>query len=580
MSYNDKIGDPELLVITDDHSFGDAIVDTIAELSVAASAERVEPPAEGVTKESTNTVAGIIVDSKIPDAVSVVERLTTVVQLPVVALTSASESRVVDRIVRAGATDIFPRTTANAQYELIIEQLLSESTYDLFDTVQDCITIHDAETGEIVDVNDTYCELVGCERAEVLATDPMELSVPAEGYTEEYAEEIFEEVLETGQKSYQWMIRTTDGEHRIADVVASRAEIDGEKRIISVSRDITERKRRKQEFEEIFNAVQDAITVHDAETGEIVDVNDAYCNLVGYDREDLLEMDGIELSVPAEGYTEAYAEEIFEEVITQGQKSYKWKIQTKDGERRMTEVAATRAEIGGETRIINVSRDITERERREQRLEVFNRILRHNLRNRLDIIRSYAEELAGSNKTNNASQILEASSELASLGRQARKIDQIMSRDETLEQTDIIETLREAIDMTDSSENGVKLISDLSEKTYLWTDKEVVSLAFESAVENAVEHAASVVTVTAEVRSKECVITISDDGAGIEEESLAPIEAGTETMLQHGTGLGLWQLRWSVSKVNGELSFTVDDGTTVQITLPDRQKSGTSSDPM
>ena len=573
MSHSNGAGDSKLLVITDDQSFGAAIVDTIAELNIAASAERVEPPVDGLTTTAADTVAGAIVDTELSDPVGVVKRLTAAVQLPVVAVTTDTRSEIVDSIIQAGATDIFPRTTANSQYELVAEQLLNESTYDLFDIVQDAITVHDAETGEIVDVNDAYCELVGGERAEVLATDPMELSVPAEGYTEEYAEEIFEEVLETGQKSYEWMIQTKSGEYRIADVVASRAEIDGEKRVISISRDITERKRRKQEFEEIFNAVQDAITVHDAETGEIVDANDAYCELVGYDRERLLEMDGIDLSVPAEGYTEAYAEEIFAEVMDRGQKSYRWKIQTKDGERRMTEVAATRAKIGGEKRLINVSRDITERERREQRLEVFNRILRHNLRNRLDVIRSHAEELAASTEATNASQILTEVSELASLGRQARKIDHLMSRDEILAATDVIEMLHDAIDMTDPTDNSVEIQTDLPETHDLWTDKEVLSLAVTSAVENAIEHASSLVEITAEATQRECVITIADDGSGIEADSLAPIEAGTETMLQHGTGLGLWQLRWSVNKLNGELSFRVNNGTTVEITLPNRHRT-------
>lgn len=573
MSHSNGAGDSKLLVITDDQSFGAAIVDTIAELNIAASAERVEPPVDGLTTTAADTVAGAIVDTELSDPVGVVKRLTAAVQLPVVAVTADTKSEVVDSIIQAGATDIFPRTTANSQYELVAEQLLNESTYDLFDIVQDAITVHDAETGEIVDVNDAYCEMVGGERAEVLATDPMELSVPAEGYTEEYAEEIFEEVLETGQKSYEWMIQTKSGEYRIADVVASRAEIDGEKRVISISRDITERKRRKQEFEEIFNAVQDAITVHDAETGEIVDANDAYCELVGYDRERLLEMDGIDLSVPAEGYTEAYAEEIFAEVMDRGQKSYRWKIQTKDGERRMTEVAATRAKIGGEKRVINVSRDITERERREQRLEVFNRILRHNLRNRLDVIRSHAEELAASTEATNASQILTEVSELASLGRQARKIDHLMSRDEILAATDVIEMLHDAIDMADPTDNSVEIQTDLPETHDLWTDKEVLSLALTSAVENAIEHASSLVEITAEATQRECVITIADDGSGIEADSLAPIEAGTETMLQHGTGLGLWQLRWSVNKLNGELSFRVNNGTTVEITLPNRHRT-------
>jgi sensor histidine kinase regulating citrate/malate metabolism len=103
-------------------------------------------------------------------------------------------------------------------------------------------------------------------------------------------------------------------------------------------------------------------------------------------------------------------------------------------------------------------------------------------------------------------------------------------------------------------------------------------MAVESALENAFEHAASAVTVAVEDRSEECVITVADDGPGILEEELFPIEAQTETRLEHGRGLGLWQLRWCVDDLNGELSFETEAGTTVRITVPDRRESASPTD--
>jgi Signal transduction histidine kinase len=81
------------------------------------------------------------------------------------------------------------------------------------------------------------------------------------------------------------------------------------------------------------------------------------------------------------------------------------------------------------------------------------------------------------------------------------------------------------------------------------------------------------VTVTVEDRPDGCVVTIVDDGPGIPEEELMPIKAETETHLQHGRGLGLWQLRWCVDNLNGQLSFKTDAGTAVRITVPDRRDS-------
>ena len=80
----------------------------------------------------------------------------------------------------------------------------------------------------------------------------------------------------------------------------------------------------------------------------------------------------------------------------------------------------------------------------------------------------------------------------------------------------------------------------------------------------------AVTTVAIEDSAAGYVVMIEDDGPGIPEEELVPIEAGTETNLQHGRGLGLWQLRWSVDRLGGELSFDTGEGTTVRITIPDR----------
>ena len=59
-------------------------------------------------------------------------------------------------------------------------------------------------------------------------------------------------------------------------------EIDGRPSIISIARDVTERMRVEQElrasernYREIFNSTRDAIVIHDAKTGSILDINDA-----------------------------------------------------------------------------------------------------------------------------------------------------------------------------------------------------------------------------------------------------------------------------------------------------------------
>ena len=77
------------------------------------------------------------------------------------------------------------------------------------------------------------------------------------------------------------------------------------------------------------------------------------------------------------------------------------------------------------------------------------------------------------------------------------------------------------------------------------------------------------VSVTASAVDGELRVTVADDGPGIPEGELAPLDAGTETQLEHATGIGLWVVQWSVDALGGTLSFDTDDGTVVTVRLPD-----------
>ena len=459
----------------------------------------------------------------------------------------------------------------------ITERKRRQREYEqIFNNVNDGLTIHDPATGEILDANETYLDIFGYEDLETVREFGIEgLSVTEEGYTEERARALISDVASSGEpRTVEWQFETADGEQRWFESTVAPAEIGGEKRILAIQRDVTERKRRQREFEQIFNGVQDAISVHDPETVDILDVNEAYLDMFGYETTEEIRERGVSgLSVTEEGYTRERGREIHQRVVERGQpESLEWECETRFGERIWLGVKITPAVIGGEQRTIAVHRDITEHKRREQRLAVFNRILRHNLRNQLDVIRSYAEELANQTEADYAARIINATDELATMGRRAQEIDRIMSEDTTPTEIDIAESLREIVEATDPTRSDVTITAEFPNEARLRTDEESVTMAVESALENAVENAASAVTVAVENEQDECVITIMDDGSGIPEEALIPIEAERETPLQHGRGLGLWQLRWCVDSFNGELSFETGDGTTVRITVPDHRE--------
>jgi len=201
------------------------------------------------------------------------------------------------------------------------------------------------------------------------------------------------------------------------------------------------------------------------------------------------------------------------------------------------------------------------------RLEVLNRILRHNLRNQLDVINSHAEAL---DDTEHREAILAATGTLAALGTRARHIDHLLSKEPQPTSLDLAEQIEAVLRDIDTAEAVTTTVDD---DATVVTDAEILATVLRAPLENAVTHAAGEVRVTVASNESGCTIEIADDGPGIPPSELKPLTSETETPLQHSRGLGLWELKWGVDKLGGDLSFRADDGTTVVVELPNLDSS-------
>jgi PAS domain S-box-containing protein len=252
-------------------------------------------------------------------------------------------------------------------------------------------------------------------------------------------------------------------------------------------------------------------------------------------------------------------------------------IQTEAGTRRYDpEVSTITAPPERELGAMLSLRDVTERELREQRLAVLNRVLRHNLRNKVEVVRSRAETLADGHASedtadDHAETIVETADEIADLGRSARTIDQFVSESAGETPVDLGGAIEDTLEAIDRDRAALSVTVETPEAAQVVTNRRALAAALQSAIDNALTYADATVEIAVEPHEEGYVISIADDGPGIPDGELQSLERGTETPLQHGTGLGLWQLKWAVTTLNGELSFDTTDGTTVEIVVPDRR---------
>jgi len=313
---------------------------------------------------------------------SVVRRLTDLrPTLPVVAV--LTEQSAVATALSAGATEHLPLSVVESRPTVAVERLGTVVRREwadrpipeyeqIFDGVNDAIVVFDPESGDIVNVNESYHDLLGYDDLERIRELGIEgLSVTAEGYTAERGSRLIREVAETGEsRTVEWRGRTRDGETLWLEATLATADIGGETRVLSIQRDVTERRRRRREYEQIFDGVNDAIAVHDPETGELLTVNETLCDLTGYDRETVLELGAEGLTVPTSGFDPQQVPDIIQRVMDgEDVEPYEQAVETADGERRWLEVNPTRAVIDGRDRFLAISRDVTERRERQRRLE-------------------------------------------------------------------------------------------------------------------------------------------------------------------------------------------------------------------
>jgi len=113
----------------------------------------------------------------------------------------------------------------------------------VMDSVNDAIIIHDADSGDILQVNSKACEMFGLTRGEFTGSYPNVSNIAGGAHGEVDAREWIARIT-TGQlNSFSWEAVHSNGHGFWVEVSLRRVTINGAERLISVVRDITESKR-------------------------------------------------------------------------------------------------------------------------------------------------------------------------------------------------------------------------------------------------------------------------------------------------------------------------------------------------
>jgi two-component system, cell cycle sensor histidine kinase and response regulator CckA len=121
-------------------------------------------------------------------------------------------------------------------------------------------------------------------------------------------------------------------------------------------------------YRAIFESSEDAIFVHDWETGAIVDVNRRACEVYGYEYEEMKRIGIADVSSGMHPYTIDEAMKRLAQARTGQPVRMEWQRRNKDSSLHWDEVVLRPAIIAGKPRILAFTREITERKQAERAL--------------------------------------------------------------------------------------------------------------------------------------------------------------------------------------------------------------------
>jgi PAS domain S-box-containing protein len=120
----------------------------------------------------------------------------------------------------------------------------------------------------------------------------------------------------------------------------------------------------------IIDAINDAVFIHLGDTGEIIAVNQAMCQMYGYTQEEALRLSIEDLSSGETPFTQADAlDKIAKTTLTEPQR-FEWHAQRKDGELFWVEVHTNRTNLGGVEYLVVIVRDIDHQVRTVEQLRL------------------------------------------------------------------------------------------------------------------------------------------------------------------------------------------------------------------
>ncbi len=281
-----------------------------------------------------------------------------------------------------GSIDGFVEVVEDITERKHAEKALRESEQrfrTLVEQAADAVFLNTLE-GKILDANQRACESLGYTREQLLSMTLAEIDLEVESHR--HKERFWDKLVQGQRFTFEGLHRRKDGTTFPVEVSVGLLELSGERVMLGLARDITERKQAEealreseQRFRTLVEQAADAVALCSME-GRILDVNQRTCENLGYTREELLgmTMDQIDMDMERDRHRNRYWHR-----LALGQRiTFQGRHRRKDGTIFPVEVNVGLLELSGQRVMLGLARDISERKQAEEEKERLEAQLRQS----------------------------------------------------------------------------------------------------------------------------------------------------------------------------------------------------------
>lgn len=243
-------------------------------------------------------------------------------------------------------------------------------------------------------------------------------------------------------------------------------------------------------------------------------------------------------------------------------------LTTADGETRLFQTTKIPYQVAGtnDDAVLGYARDVTPLRRYERRLEqqrdslsVLNEIVRHDIRNALQVVSGSAELLEhrlDGEDHRLLDAIRTAAGEAVEITTSAREVTELlMEADSDPEPVALTPVLTRQIDAVRSSDRSISVTRVGKPDEALVLADEMLKSVFRNLLRNAVVHNdgdSPSIRVSTEALPGRVRVAVADDGPGVPDDLKRTVfDEGTQGIDSDGTGLGLYLVRTLVDRYGG-----------------------------